>query len=173
MPCPRDSFAFARSVTDAQVAEGHQVQERFRTRFNALLGSVNQTLWCVEKYDPRAVVSGYHPEVRWGTVIEGAILGRPVLTVVDPAAIGHLSQPRFELGVGKVQGGVRVAGGRAHGAAEPAADGRSTRAGPVGRSEVASRPLCVRRGRKRREYPEPTGQEVDNAEGIEGNGFRA
>lgn len=26
--------------------------------------------------DPQAVVSGYHPEVRWGTVIEGAILVR-------------------------------------------------------------------------------------------------
>ncbi len=41
----RAFFALPDSITDAG---GHPV--------NALLGSVNQTLWCVEKYDPRAVV---------------------------------------------------------------------------------------------------------------------
>jgi 5'-3' exonuclease len=41
----RAFFALPDSITDA---EGHPV--------NALLGSVNQVLWCVEKYDPRAVV---------------------------------------------------------------------------------------------------------------------
>jgi 5'-3' exonuclease len=41
----RAFFALPDSITDD---EGHAV--------NALLGSVNQTLWCVEKYDPRAVV---------------------------------------------------------------------------------------------------------------------
>ena len=29
---------------------------------NALLGSVNQTLWCVEKYEPRAVVMCFGQE---------------------------------------------------------------------------------------------------------------
>jgi DNA polymerase-1 len=41
----RAFFALPKSITDD---DGHSV--------NALLGSVNQTLWCVEKYDPRAVV---------------------------------------------------------------------------------------------------------------------
>ena len=41
----RAFFALPDSITDA---DGHPV--------NALLGSVNQALWCVEKYDPRAVV---------------------------------------------------------------------------------------------------------------------
>jgi 5'-3' exonuclease len=41
----RSFFALPDSITDAG---GHPV--------NALLGSVNQVLWCVEKYDPRAVV---------------------------------------------------------------------------------------------------------------------
>jgi 5'-3' exonuclease len=41
----RAFFALPDSITDA---DGHPV--------NALLGSVNQVLWCVEKYDPRAVV---------------------------------------------------------------------------------------------------------------------
>jgi DNA polymerase-1 len=41
----RAFFALPDSITDD---DGHPV--------NALLGSVNQTLWCVEKYDPRAVV---------------------------------------------------------------------------------------------------------------------
>ena len=41
----RAFFALPDSITDD---DGHAV--------NALLGSVNQTLWCVEKYDPRAVV---------------------------------------------------------------------------------------------------------------------
>jgi 5'-3' exonuclease len=41
----RAFFALPKSITDD---DGHPV--------NALLGSVNQTLWCVEKYDPRAVV---------------------------------------------------------------------------------------------------------------------
>ena len=41
----RSFFALPDSITDAA---GHPV--------NALLGSVNQVLWCVEKYDPRAVV---------------------------------------------------------------------------------------------------------------------
>jgi DNA polymerase-1 len=41
----RAFYALPDSITDD---EGHPV--------NALLGSVNQTLWCVEKYDPRAVV---------------------------------------------------------------------------------------------------------------------
>jgi DNA polymerase-1 len=41
----RAFFALPDSITDS---EGNPV--------NALLGSVNQTLWCVEKYDPRAVV---------------------------------------------------------------------------------------------------------------------
>ena len=41
----RAFFALPDSITDD---EGHPV--------NALLGSVNQTLWCVEKYGPRAVV---------------------------------------------------------------------------------------------------------------------
>src|SRR5687768_10928120 len=41
----RAFFALPDSITDD---EGHPV--------NALLGSVNQALWCVEKYDPRAVV---------------------------------------------------------------------------------------------------------------------
>jgi amidase len=38
-PGVADRFAFARSVTDEQVAEGQATQERFRTRFNGLLGS--------------------------------------------------------------------------------------------------------------------------------------
>jgi 5'-3' exonuclease len=41
----RAFFALPDSITDD---DGHAV--------NALLGSVNQTLWCIEKYDPRAVV---------------------------------------------------------------------------------------------------------------------
>jgi len=41
----RAFFALPDSITDN---DGHPV--------NALLGSVNQVLWCVEKYDPRAVV---------------------------------------------------------------------------------------------------------------------
>jgi DNA polymerase-1 len=41
----RAFFALPKSITDD---DGHPV--------NALLGSVNQTLWCIEKYDPRAVV---------------------------------------------------------------------------------------------------------------------
>ena len=41
----RAFFALPDSITDD---DGHPV--------NALLGSVNQVLWCVEKYDPRAVV---------------------------------------------------------------------------------------------------------------------
>ena len=41
----RSFFALPDSITDAA---GHPV--------NALLGSVNQVLWCVEKYAPRAVV---------------------------------------------------------------------------------------------------------------------
>jgi 5'-3' exonuclease len=41
----RAFFALPDSITDD---DGHPV--------NALLGSVNQALWCVEKYDPRAVV---------------------------------------------------------------------------------------------------------------------
>jgi 5'-3' exonuclease len=41
----RAFFALPDSITDD---DGHAV--------NALLGSVNQVLWCVEKYDPRAVV---------------------------------------------------------------------------------------------------------------------
>ena len=41
----RAFFALPDSITDD---DGHPV--------NALLGSVNQTLWCIEKYDPRAVV---------------------------------------------------------------------------------------------------------------------
>ena len=41
----RAFFALPDSITDA---DGHPV--------NALLGSVNQVLWCVEKYGPRAVV---------------------------------------------------------------------------------------------------------------------
>jgi 5'-3' exonuclease len=41
----RSFFALPDSITDD---DGNPV--------NALLGSVNQTLWCVEKYDPRAVV---------------------------------------------------------------------------------------------------------------------
>jgi len=41
----RAFFALPDSITDD---DGHAV--------NALLGSVNQTLWCVEKYNPRAVV---------------------------------------------------------------------------------------------------------------------
>jgi 5'-3' exonuclease len=41
----RAFFALPDSITDDA---GHPV--------NALLGSVNQVLWCVEKYDPRAVV---------------------------------------------------------------------------------------------------------------------
>jgi DNA polymerase-1 len=41
----RAYFALPKSITDD---DGHSV--------NALLGSVNQTLWCIEKYDPRAVV---------------------------------------------------------------------------------------------------------------------
>jgi 5'-3' exonuclease len=41
----RAFFALPDSITDD---EGHPV--------NALLGSINQALWCVEKYDPRAVV---------------------------------------------------------------------------------------------------------------------
>src|SRR5919197_4675712 len=41
----RSFFALPDSITDD---DGHPV--------NALLGSVNQVLWCVEKYDPRAVV---------------------------------------------------------------------------------------------------------------------
>jgi 5'-3' exonuclease len=41
----RSFFALPDSITDG---DGHPV--------NALLGSVNQVLWCVEKYDPRAVV---------------------------------------------------------------------------------------------------------------------
>jgi DNA polymerase-1 len=41
----RAFFALPDSITDD---DGHAV--------NALLGSVNQVLWCVDKYDPRAVV---------------------------------------------------------------------------------------------------------------------
>jgi 5'-3' exonuclease len=41
----RAFFALPDSITDD---DGHPV--------NALLGSVNQVLWCVEKYDPRAVI---------------------------------------------------------------------------------------------------------------------
>ena len=41
----RTFFGLPDSITDD---DGHPV--------NALLGSVNQVLWCVEKYDPRAVV---------------------------------------------------------------------------------------------------------------------
>jgi 5'-3' exonuclease len=41
----RAFFALPDSITDG---DGHPV--------NALLGSINQALWCVEKYDPRAVV---------------------------------------------------------------------------------------------------------------------
>ena len=41
----RAFFALPDSITDG---DGHPV--------NALLGSVNQVLWCVDKYDPRAVV---------------------------------------------------------------------------------------------------------------------
>jgi 5'-3' exonuclease len=41
----RSFFALPDSITDD---DGHPI--------NALLGSVNQVLWCVEKYDPRAVV---------------------------------------------------------------------------------------------------------------------
>jgi DNA polymerase-1 len=41
----RAFFALPDSITDD---DGNPV--------NALLGSVNQVLWCVEKYDPRAVI---------------------------------------------------------------------------------------------------------------------
>jgi 5'-3' exonuclease len=47
----RAFFALPDSITDD---EGHAV--------NALLGSVNQLLWCVEKYDPRAVVCCFGQE---------------------------------------------------------------------------------------------------------------
>src|SRR5918992_5591842 len=47
----RAFFALPDSITDE---DGHPV--------NALLGSVNQLLWCVEKYDPRAVVCCFGQE---------------------------------------------------------------------------------------------------------------
>src|SRR5919107_2199403 len=47
----RAFFALPDSITDG---EGRPV--------NALLGSVNQLLWCVERYDPRAVVCCFGQE---------------------------------------------------------------------------------------------------------------
>ncbi len=47
----RAFFALPDSITDD---DGHAV--------NALLGSVNQVLWCVDKYDPRAVVMCFGAE---------------------------------------------------------------------------------------------------------------
>ncbi len=47
----RAFFALPDTITDAQGAP-----------VNALLGSVNQTLWCVEKYKPRAVVMCFGQE---------------------------------------------------------------------------------------------------------------
>jgi len=47
----RAFFALPDSITDE---DGHPV--------NALLGSVNQLLWCVEKYEPRAVVCCFGQE---------------------------------------------------------------------------------------------------------------
>ena len=47
----RAFFALPDSITDD---DGHPV--------NALLGSVNQVLWCVERYDPRAVVRCFGAE---------------------------------------------------------------------------------------------------------------
>jgi 5'-3' exonuclease len=47
----RGFFALPDSITDA---DGHPV--------NALLGSVNQLLWCVERYEPRAVVCCFGQE---------------------------------------------------------------------------------------------------------------
>ena len=47
----RAFFALPDSITDA---DGRPV--------NALLGSVNQLLWCVERYEPRAVVCCFGQE---------------------------------------------------------------------------------------------------------------
>ena len=47
----RAFFALPDSITDS---EGRPV--------NALLGSVNQLLWCVERYEPRAVVCCFGQE---------------------------------------------------------------------------------------------------------------
>ncbi len=47
----RAFFALPDSITDG---DGHPV--------NALLGSVNQTLWCIERYSPRAVVMCFGAE---------------------------------------------------------------------------------------------------------------
>src|SRR5919199_3956398 len=47
----RGFFALPDSITDAE-----------KRPVNALLGSVNQVLWCVEKYAPRAVIMCFGQE---------------------------------------------------------------------------------------------------------------